>query len=151
MKRDALRFLRKHQANPHPQVLGPRASQPLGSRPEAAHAHAPPPGCLATRRGCLATPPPRPAPASPSQPGPTRKAKGVVLPLFSSVLPRAGCREVAGGGERESSQWAGTAAAAPPASGVKERPWHPSPQGSVSSTLGNRARPAPTGLLLLPG
>lgn len=86
-----------------------------------------------------------PAPARPGMP------TGFALPPFSSVLRRAGCTGAAGGGGRESSRWGDTAAAAPPASGVKERPWHPSPQGSVSSTRGNRARPAPTGALYLPG
>lgn len=86
-----------------------------------------------------------PAPALPGMP------MGFVLPPFSSVLRRAGCTGAAGGGGRGSSRWGDTAAAAPPASGVKERPWHPSPQGSVSSTRGNRARPAPTGALYLPG
>lgn len=107
------------------------------SCPEAATAHAPRPGCLATRRRCVAT---RPAPARQG------RTRGTALPPSSSVLPRAGCRGAAGGGERESSRWAGTAAAAPPASGVKERPWPPSPQGSVSSTLGSRGRPAPPGV-----
>lgn len=72
------------------------------------------------------------------------KPAGVTLPPFSSVLPRAGCRAAAAAGERESCPWAGTAAAAQPVSGVKERPGHPWPQGSASSTRGNRARPAPT-------
>lgn len=99
--------------------------------------------------------PPEPSPPTPAAwlpsnrpahtPQPAGQGHGSVgLPLFSSVLPRAGCTGAAGGGGRGSSRWAGTAAAAPPASGVKERPWHPSPQGSVSSTLGSRVRPAPT-------
>ena len=89
--------------------------------------------------------PPGPGPALPGTP------TAFVLPPFSSVLRRAGCTGATAAGGRGSSRWGDSAAAAPPASGVKERPWHPSPQGSVSSTRGNRARPAPTGALYLPG
>lgn len=77
-------------------------------------------------------------------PGPPRAPGGRSLPLSSSDLPRAGCTGAGAAAGRESSRGAGSAAAAPPASGVKERPWHPSPQGRSSSTLCSRARPAPT-------
>lgn len=161
VKGGALVFLRKHQANPAsatawPGGLATAGLQPAGGRRPRPAAQLPsnaarlPSNAAAPARPARPSEPQR-APASPSQPRPTRKARELPIPLFSSVLPRAGCREAAGGEERESSRWAGIAAAAPPASGVKERPWHPSPQGSVSSTLGNRARPAPTAVLPLPG
>ncbi|KAG8511335.1 hypothetical protein J0S82_020146, partial [Galemys pyrenaicus] len=118
----------------------------LAPGPGATNAHAGLPsnvaGCLATWRGCLAT---RPFPIYPPRPAHPGRPQAATLPLFFSVLRRAGYRGATGGGERGSSRWTGIAAAAPPASGVKERPWHPLPQGSVSSTLCNRARPVPTG------
>lgn len=108
----------------------PQGCPPPSARPKANSTQA-------WRLGCLATRPP-PAAEEGARPGES------VLPLSSSVRPRAGCTGAAGGGGRGSSRRAGATAAAPPACGVKERPWHPSPRG-VSSTLGSRARPAPTG------
>lgn len=138
-------FLRKHWTNPTAETVGPKdyPAPRVG-----------PGGCERSRPAAwLPSNAARPgtpwaAPARPSPRG--TRPRGFILPLFSSVLPRAGCRGAAGAGVRESSRWAGTSVAARLVSGVKERPWHPSPQGSVSSTLGNRARPAPTGALHLP-
>lgn len=141
-------FLRKHWATPLLKLWNPKdLRKGLSTAPQNSHrphlaARLP---SNAGRLPMNAARLPGPVLAHPGMP------RGFILPPFSSVLHRAGCREAAGGGERESSRWADTAVAAPPASGVKERPWHPSPQGRVSSTLGNRVRPAPTGALHLPG
>lgn len=114
----------------HPKA-SPPASRPQAPAPQGQH-H---PGPAAGLPSNAPARPPEPAEEGPREP---------VLPLFSSVLPRAGCTGAAGGGGKGSTRWAGATAAAPPACGVKERPWPPSPRG-VSSTRGNRARPAPTG------
>lgn len=138
-------FLGKHWTNPTAETVGPKRFPATRVRPG---------GCERSRPAAwLPSNAARPGTpwAAAARPSPWgTRPRGFILPLFSSVLPRAGCRGAAGAGVRESSRWAGTSVAAHLVSGVKERPWHPSPQGSVSSTLGNRARPAPTGALHLP-